>query len=426
MILVELPSKEASGAIALEASELYRRRSAFLPIDAVPRLSPELLREGRPGIAGVRAHLTEGAHAAQTIVQKLSQVPLAPFITSGYIAGLRAYATRGAALLEDELADLNAHHNDDTSAEAVRCCVTGDELLLLGHTLQDRYFGIRRVPDITWGQLAAQVCSTAEAVLIDLPFTCIDFDETIAITNALSHAWGILGNEPPKEQATISQPLTVNGSVEQIWRQAWSWSSETESFARTVAEYRWITGHHFLNLCFLFCRSALRRATEEMGRQKVERAAKAVDQATVFLRGTTAAMRYAGNFPAHIYNTFTRPSMDKVGRAHPFGFSGTQNWDYAAFRSTMQALTAEVEENRGPLREPDYAQLLKALQVFRETYLADMEQHVLIAASKVSTDASLMQKAARRGMPSSCSMKEKSGTEILRDLAALRREELNW
>lgn len=426
MILAESPPKKATEAIALEAGELYRRRSAFLPIDTVLRLSPEPFREGRRGIAGARAHLTEGSHAAQTIVQKLSQAPLAPFITSGYIAGLRTHATRGVALLEDELADLNANFNDDTSAEAVRCRVTGDELLLLGHTLQDRYFGIRRVPDITWGQIAAQVCSTAEAVLIDLPFTCIDVDETIAITNALSHAWGILGNALPKKQATISQPLTVNGPVEQIWRQTWSRASETESFSRTVAEYRWIIGHHFLNLCFLFCRSALRRATEEMERQEVERAAQAVDQATVFLRGTTAAMRYAGNFPAHIYNTFTRPSMDKVGEAHPFGFSGTQNWDYAAFRSAMQALTAEVEENRGPLREPEYAQLLKALQIFRETYLADMEQHILIAASKVSTDASLMQKAARRVMPSSYSMKEKSGTEILRDLAALRRKELDW
>ncbi|MER7469097.1 hypothetical protein, partial [Streptomyces sp. NPDC097981] len=154
--------------------------------------------------------------------------------------------------------------------------------------------------------------------------------------------------------------------------------------------YRWRVGHHLFSFSTIFCRHFLMAAAGPF-RASPERVAALIEDARISLRGTTAAMRYAANMSQGAYLDVIRPSMEA---AWPGGFSGTQHLDYERLKrareDTRQALLSEYGQL--PADWPQEVRL--AFGGFCETEVEDLEQHTLIAASKVGTTSSLLTAAA--------------------------------
>jgi hypothetical protein len=330
------------------------------------------------------------------------------------------------ACIRPELDSLDVVTDEDSAAAMAAAGIAGSEEELLGHVLQDKYFRIRRIPELSRRAFAAQCGATAERILLDLPFSVLGIEEYTAILRAMAMSWSTLAEEgvphgvaEPKTQVEI--PVTPDD-----WRTFWQLPMEQEKRARQVAQYRWVTGHHFLDICFIFCRKHLSDAISALNSEDPEGSARSLRMSTIFLRGTTAAMRYAANFPARIYNEITRPSMDEMGAPLSMGFSGTQNADYIKFQVIKDSLLNTVKNTKEMISSEKFGITLEAFKEFREVYLADMEQHILIAASKVGTDTSLMQKASRKSMPTGIKITDKSGADILRELVDIRRSEFEF
>src|SRR5262249_52104564 len=150
------------------------------------------------------------------------------------------------------------------------------------YVLQDDFFHIVRQPSMPLTALAAQLARTAERVLLDLPYTHLAVDELGAILGAigamalffgrarepaLSHGGpaphdafkgGLRGGAAARTcergEADEQGGLAESPSFKDFW--AARRGDETARGVQ-VAHYRWITGHHLLNLCFIFCRKSL-------------------------------------------------------------------------------------------------------------------------------------------------------------------------
>lgn len=371
--------------------------------------------------------LEQAIGEAEETLAELGSYPMSPPEIADRASRLRRRVLRLRSLLQPHLDGLSRGLDDGTSVAVMTAAgIAGSELDLLGNVLQDRYFQIVRVSGFDRRALAAQCCASADAVLLDLPYAVLGIEEYSAIIRAIAAMWATLELRGVPASSTRPSPVVSPWSAEDDWAAWWRGRGERDGRAAAVAQYRWTAGHHLLDLCFVFGRGHLAEAATALRAEDWDAAAGALHLAGIFLRGSTAGMRYASNFPARIYNELTRPSMNVMGKPLPMGFSGTQNMDYVAFQQAKHGLIAAVKELRPVLRTPALQPVYQQLREFREVYLADMEQHVLIAASKVGTDTSLMQKASQRELPEELRVGEKSGTDVLRDLANIRRREVDW
>jgi hypothetical protein len=405
----------------------YRLPRQYLPVPLdPPGVSLIAGQEPTPDMLAGKG-LAQAIGEAEEFLAELGTYPLAPAEIADRCRRLRRRVLRLRSQLQPHLDELTRALDDDTSVAVMTAAgIAGSELELLGNVLQDRYFQIVRVGGFDRRALAAQCCASADAVLLDLPHAVLGIEEYSAIIRAIAVMWATLEERGVPAGSARPVPVVRPWGDEEAWASWWRNRGDWEGRAAAVAQYRWTAGHHLLDLCFVFGRGYLAEATTALRAEDWDAAADALRYAAIFLRGSTAGMRYASNFPARIYNELTRPSMDVMGEPLPMGFSGTQNVDYVTFQQAKHQLTATVKELRPLLRTPALRSVYRQLREFREVYLADMEQHVLIAAAKVGTDTSLMQKASQRELPEELRVAEKSGTDVLRDLANIRRREVDW
>jgi|GEM_PF-2037793 len=405
----------------------YRLPRSYLPLPLDPP-GVSLLAGEEPAPDRLVAKLLAHAMAeAEETLADLATFPLPPAGIADRASRLRRLLLRLRRQLQPHLDEVARGLDDGTSVAAMTAAgVAGTELELLGNVLQDRYFRIVRVDGFDRRALAAQCCATADALLLDLPFAVLGVEEYSAVFRCIAAMWATLEVRGVPEAPTRPAPPESCWDAEDAWASCWNGAANLASRAAAVAQYRWTAGHHLLDLCFVFGRCYLAETTASLLAGDCDAAAEALRYATIFLRGSTAAMRFAANFPARIYNEQTRPSMDEMGEPLPMGFSGTQNADYITFQLARRELGAVVKQLRPALLTPAFRSVYRELREFREVYLADTEQHILIAASKVGTDTSLMQKASQRELPDDLRIAEKSGTDVLRDLANIRRRDVDW
>jgi hypothetical protein len=277
------------------------------------------------------------------------------------------------------------------------------------HAIYDRFFHVTRLCGMTVGQLAAQAAATTANLLDDLPRTMLNRSEPACLLYAAAllqrHLGGISGGPP----ATVSPQAAPTYLA-----------ADSDPVALTF--HRWRVGHHFFALCCQVCADALQAAAEAAAASNVEAAAVAVRVASPLLRGTTAAMWYAADFPRAFYMRYVRPSM--AATVAPGGFSGNQNPDHARLSRARRALRETLLETFGTTAGRWPSPLREAMHDFHSTNVEDNEHHTLIAAAKVGQDMSLAQMSWQDQLPAH--LRNRSAVDVLRRMTDLKRAEYDF
>lgn len=260
----------------------------------------------------------------------------------------------------------------------------------------DNYFQVVRVFPVTHLEFTKQVVDTCLHLLLDLPYTLIERTQSIMLLSSMQQIFCVLAATEPAS-ASRSDAICPNGgqpstacesnhpqAAHQRAAYAERWQSEPMQEAhwiKRLVHYRWTVGHHFFNLCTIFCRHALLEAQQVVADEQWTASVLHLKQAERFLRGTTAAMWSAGDFPARVYQEIIRPSMARPGAAA--GFSGDQNADYNRMKDAKQGLKAVLHAQYSLRPDTTPPALWDALMNFHEADVQDVEHHLLIAANKV-------------------------------------------
>jgi len=299
-------------------------------------------------------------------------------------------------------------------------------LLAEACAIYDSYFGVVRISAMTLLQRAAQVAATAQALLHDLPYTLLDRTQIVMLIANIGRMLAIVAQElAPDADSPASQPASTNRGAEaarQAYSQCWQPKrNDGAEWSQAVAFYRWKVGHHFFDLCTIFCGDALRDAQAALAERNENAAVAALALADSFLRGTTAAMWYAGDFPANLYRDCVRPSMIMPGKTS--GFSGDQNADYNRMKDAKDQLKKFLRQAYGPTLAGLSPQARTAFMNFHEADIEDSEHHLIIAAHKVGTDQSLAQKEWQAELPDH--IHRQKAVDVLREMAENKRREIS-
>lgn len=309
--------------------------------------------------------------------------------------------------------------------------------------LVDRIFMVIRLPEMSFVQWAMQIVESSTYLLQDLPFAVLSIDEVAALVAAIQALFHRLVSEldgqTSESSGDIEQPsvadrdfLATHHALIHHWQAITALaqspmpsSEETakrERWEKQVTHYRWCVGHHFFFLCTIYCSDALHQAAHAFKQGEIDTAAEQLNLATGYLRGTTAAMWYASNFPAHFYQNQVRAYLNEVGP--PGGPSGTMMLDYQHLLRGKEVLQQTLLSRYGnnPRQWPPLVR--HTVQTFHEIYVEDMEQHTLLAASKVGIDSSLSQKVWQADLPSKFAVG--NAIDTLRNMTSLRRTELKF
>lgn len=288
--------------------------------------------------------------------------------------------------------------------------------------IYDRYFQVERVAAMRFDAFVDQVAATTCHLLDDLPYTLLDRAQVAQIVATIGAMFATLQTKlPPASPSTPAalhtEPAsTTTSPYHAFWQQA---ETQTPAWAEQVAFYRWQVGHHFFDLCAIFCTAALQAAECALREEDAQAGIDALQQAETFLRGTTAAMWYAGDFSAQIYQQIIRPAMVLPGA--PAGFSGDQNADYHRLKQAKQQLKKVLRGRYGADLAAMPARLHQAWLRFHEADIENDEQHLLIAAHKVGVDQSLAQKEWQAELPDLAH--KQTALDALREMAERRRRE---
>lgn len=327
-------------------------------------------------------------------------------------------------------------HTRKTGAQALRnTCIRPVGERLEDYLLQDAFFGIIRVPMMSGREFTGQIIATMRNVLTDMAYSTVDINEQISIIGACTAMFAFLAQElypsigamqegkmsiADDQQTRLTPPCSNARVWSSSWIKAWEGNVNKDgNWTDRVSRYRWIVGHHFFDISAVFCRACLLRASEALDDERTADCTEAIQLSTVFQRALTGALCYASNFPTKTYQQVIRPSMVRMGAMA--GFSGVQNSDYNQMKEAKDRLKKSLNGRHDWLRSEKGAAVYEAVQLFREVYVENMEQHILIAGSKVGIDMSLAQKAGQTGLPAG--LRTKSATDVLRELGDVRRHE---
>jgi hypothetical protein len=128
-------------------------------------------------------------------------------------------------------------------------------------------------------------------------------------------------------------------------------------------------------------------------------------------------MWYASIFPLQTYQTELRPTMVETDSIDAQQQHLTYNLLKHGIKRFKTVMETRVTNNQ-PLHSEQTYTILKQ---FHEYYVQDMEQHILVASSKVGLDASLAQKIWQSKLPAN--VRAKNAMDLLRDMAGLRRKD---
>jgi len=409
----------------------YSWPKTFLPLNSKNSSSQATTaRYSQAEIITIRSTLVKVVGEATKLYTALKQHIVSMSELTIKLARLNAMIIHAHNLLELELRLLAQTEDYETSAEAVTDMLRNQSAeLLSGYVIYDRYFNVIRIRSMSISQLAAQVAATSQGVLNDLPFALLGIDEILVIIKTIKLMFeSLLQNFYPNADGMHPAPNENDASIQakehpHRWASFWEHDqNDAEKWTHKVAFYRWMIGHHFFNLCSIFCRENLILAGVAFEKNEETTGGQFLQMAKEYLRATTAAMWYAGNFPAQTYRGEIRQSMVQAGA--PGGFSGNQNLDYTFLKEAKDQLRKTILSKYGNNSCNWPIPVYNAVSEFREIYLHDMEQHILIAAAKVGTDTSLTQKVWQQGLPIE-EVRLKNAVDVLRAMARLRQQEFN-
>ena len=402
-------------------TSVYQPPIAFLPAaSALPAPG-----DGPVDPALLRPALASALEIAERLIFRLQNGVVAFGQIEGAVAQLDDALAALTALLSPLMQPLESRTSLDAQAQELAIADFGP-LLAEACAVYDSYFGVTRVSALTLWQLAGQVAATSRAILCDLPYTLVDRTQIVMLVANLGRMLAILAQRlalAPGNAA--SQPAPAQGAAaaqRTAFRQCWQQNeADSGQWSQTVAFYRWKVGHHFFDLCTIFCGDALRRAYTAIAQGDESAALEQLALADSLLRGTTAAMWYAGDFPANLYRESVRPSMVMPGKSS--GFSGDQNADYNRMKAAKDRLKEFLCQNYGPTLAAMPARLRSAFMNFHEADIEDSEHHLIIAAHKVGTDQSLAQKEWQAELPGH--IHRQKAVDVLREMAESKRREFS-
>lgn len=413
----------------LANAEAYSCPVAFLPARSVLPLAASWAKPGREADQPWGAALPQVSDAARALAQRWQQA----IVISHWLAcdlaeldgtlatvaltlpvnhtALRQQASNGQPLDPEQVAQ------SDMSAVMAQACA-----------IYDRYFQVTRVHPMRFDLFVAQVTETTRQLLPDLPYTLLDRTQITHLLCAVGAMFSALHAKlADHSQATLPTQGAPAGhsSTGSPYHAAWQQAEANRAaWTAQVAHYRWQVGHHFYDLGAIFCANALRTASDALGATPpnagcIATAVAHLQQAAIFLRGMTAAMWYAGDFPVQTYQQIIRPSMVMPGGSG--GFSGDQNADYNRMKQAKQQLKAQLRAMYGEQLATMPAPLRNAFFSFHEADIEDNEHHLLIAAHKVGIDQSLAQKEWQAELPDLAY--KQTALDVLREMAEQKRRE---
>jgi len=267
------------------------------------------------------------------------------------------------------------------------------------------------------------VVRTSQALLFDLPHTLLDRTQIVMLVANVGRMLAVLADRlgATKSATDAAQPVAdLTADRRAAYGRCWlETPGDPAGWSQTVAFYRWKVGHHFFDLCTIFCGDALHRTHGAIVAGNEQAGVAELKLADSFLRGTTAAMWYAGDFPANLYRDVIRPSMVMPGRAS--GFSGDQNADYNRMKDCKEKLKELIRQTPNPALSALSPRLLRAFMDVHEADIEDSEHHLIIAAHKVGTDQSLAQKEWQDELPGY--IHRQKAVDVLREMAERKRRE---
>jgi hypothetical protein len=150
---------------------------------------------------------------------------------------------------------------------------------------------------------------------------------------------------------------------------------------------RWVITHHAYFVFNLAAADAVSQALTALADEDRDTAVAALRDATVLVRGFTAAMMHSGDMSAACYDAKVRPTMQPP--AVPVALTGRTQPEHKAFRKAMRRLSTGAESfDKLAVTDPELAAIRDALL---EADLHDIERHVVVAAALVGDDKSIVQ-----------------------------------
>lgn len=423
---------ESAQASALSAivENAYSRPEAFLPSDSkAPPRRASSARLVRDVTSPVQAALGNVQNEAAKINQALRRYVINRGELDQSLTQLGQAIDHACNLLHRELKDFTRTKDDETSAATVRAA--SDEHAqeeLRGYVIYDKYFNVTRVASMSGKQFVAQVVATCQCLLRDLPFTFLEIERLLTLTETVQTMFEFLtqnyrSDEKTRHSKKDGLALLKETTYRKSWSEIWNCSAdEIDDWTNKVAVYRWCVGHHFFNLCAILGREHLEQAESALRDAEEERGAELILTARKFLRGAGAAMCYAANFPSEVYQNLIRPSM--IMTETPYGFSGSQNADHNHFKAAKKGLMQTVFACYGKEHNEWPSAVYSAVKAFHDSEIEDSELHILIAVSKVGTDSSLAQKIWQGRLPSG--VRVKNAVDVLRDMAEMKRRQYQF
>lgn len=361
------------------------------------------------------AHVAKVAgNADQLLTHFGSQVVTLPEMP-GLFAPLQRSLHALFAHVHADYQALTQRATDKTSEETVRWQLPeGTSELHNGYNVCDHYFRFVRVRDMQAREWLGTLTFVTLATVEDLPYTLLNWDEVISLLAAITEmfAWALPeGMDPTPSSESESLPLAAETKP--------LWQSEAENVGRTVAiaYYRLLIGHHIWQHINIVGRECFEHSAEAFEKGDDEEGTRWLFKATRLFRGTTASMWYASIFPLQTYQTELRPTMvetDSIDAQQQHLTYNLLKHGIKRFKTVMETRVA----NNQPLHSEQTYTILKQ---FHEYYVQDMEQHILVASSKVGLDASLAQKIWQSKLPAN--VRAKNAMDLLRDMAGLRRKD---
>lgn len=421
---------DQASALSERIENAYLRPKVFLPLDSkIPARQAPSASCAQLALNKIQAALGDVRSEAAKINQTLQRHIVNRDELDMRLMQLGWAIDRAYNLLHRELKYLTRTQDHETNAAVMRAAPDEQaQKQRRGSVIYDTYFNVNRVASMNSRQFAAQVVATCQSLLSDLPFTFLEIDQLSNLTETVQKMFEFLGQNfrfdektrPPKKGGLA---LLKESTHRELWSEIWNCPEDKiNNWTSKVAVYRWCVGHHFFNLCAILGREHLEQAELALKEGKEDRAADLILMARKFLRGASAAMCYAANFPSDVYQNLIRPSM--VMTETPHGFSGSLNADHNSFKAAIKGLMQTVFACYGQEHNKWPSALYSAVKAFHEAEIEDSELHILIAVSKVGADSSLAQKTWQARLPSG--VRVKNAVDVLRDMAEMKRHEYQF
>ncbi|WKU48504.1 hypothetical protein Q3V23_32995 [Streptomyces sp. VNUA116] len=230
----------------------------------------------------------------------------------------------------------------------------------------DRYFHIvRHAPDLmswTCGVLRLQA-----AVLDDLPHTGLDDSQRAAVLTGLLHtSHAALAAWLRPEPGSVPADGPAQGSDDAL--------------------RRWKLGHQLFHLLLTTMNSTLDDTMAAVGAAQWRSVRHGLERLRALYDAATAAMAYASDFPASVYASDVRPTMEPPFAAP--GFSGTLNQEHRVMTERMHALRAALGKLPAP---PSLLAAIRAEEaLLRAAQRRNRQAHAAICERCVPDGTSLL------------------------------------